>query len=155
MPPDRKSSRFTKLSGPFGPPLIGALLRIPWEAVRRRMLERLHERGFEDLDVAHLNALLFPGPEGMRPSELAARLHASKQSINHLLGQLERFGYLERRDDSEDLRSRRIHLTPRGKSAALTIREAVKEVERDWARRLGAKRLALLRELLGELCEQP
>jgi DNA-binding IclR family transcriptional regulator len=31
-------------------------------------------------------------------------LHASKQSINHLLGQLERFGYLERRDDSEERR---------------------------------------------------
>ena len=152
---DRQSSRFTKRSGPFGPPLIGALLRIPWEAVRRRMLERLHERGFGDLDVAHLNVLLFPGPEGMKPSELAARLHASKQSINHLLGQLERFGYLERRDDSKDLRSRRIHLTPRGKSAALTIREAVKEVERDWARRLGPKRFARLRELLGELSEQP
>ena len=118
------------------------------------MLERLHERGFGDLDTAHLNALLFPGPQGMKPSELAARLHASKQSINHLLGQLERFGYLERRNDSEDLRSRRIHLTSRGKSAVVTIREAVTAVERDWARRLGPKRFALLRELLRELCEQ-
>jgi len=51
------------------------------------------------------------------------------------------------------LRSRRIHLTPRGRSAALTMREAVAEVEREWKHRLGAKRLALLRELLGELCE--
>ncbi len=150
---EQKSSRFTKLSGPFGPPLIGALLRIPWESVRRRMLERLHERGFADLDIAHLNVLQFPGPQGMKPSELAARLHASKQSINHLLGQLERSGYLERRDDSEDLRSRRIHLTPRGRSAALTIREAVTGVERDWARRLGPKRFAQLRELLRELCD--
>jgi DNA-binding MarR family transcriptional regulator len=56
---------------------------------------------------------LFPGPQGAKPSELAARLRASKQSINHLLGQLERMGYLERRDDPDDLRSRRIHLTPR------------------------------------------
>lgn len=128
---------------------------MPWETVRQRMLERLHEHGFGDLDAAHLNALLFPGPEGMKPSELAARLRASKQSINHLLGQLERFGYLERRDDSEDLRSRRIHLTPRGKSAVVTIREAVTGVERDWARRLGPKRFAQLRELLRELCEQP
>src|SRR6266536_787878 len=149
----KKSSHFTKaVPGPFGPPLIGALLRIPWETVRRRMLERLHEGGFGDLDAPHLSVFLFPGPQGAKPSELAARLRASKQSINHLLGQLERFGYLERRDDPDDLRSRRIHLTPRGKSVVLVIREAVREVEHDWERRLGSKRLALLRELLRDLC---
>src|SRR5262245_492002 len=99
MSPERKSSVFTKSGeGSFGPPLIGALLRIPWETVRGRMLERLRERGYDDLDVAHLGVFLFPGPQGAKPSELAARLRASKQSINHLLGQLERLGYLERRD---------------------------------------------------------
>ncbi len=155
MPRTRKSSPFTKAApGPFGPPLIGALLRLPWETVRRRMLERLHERGFDDLEAAHLSVFLFPGPQDAKPSELAARLRASKQSVNHLLGQLERLGYLERRDDPDDLRARRIHLTPRGRSAVLTIREAVAEVERDWERRLGAKRLALLRQMLRELSEQ-
>jgi len=148
------SSHFTKFqSGPFGPPLIGALLRIPWETVRRRMLERLHERGFGDLEAPHLSVFQFPGPQGARPSELAARLHTSKQSINHLLGQLERSGYLVRRDDPEDKRSKRIHLTRRGRFAILTIREAVAEVEQEWERRLGARQLALLRNLLRKLCE--
>ncbi len=152
--PTRKSSYFTTVKpGPFGPPLIGALLRIPWETVRRRMLERLHERGFDDLDAAHLSVFQFPGPQDAKPSELAARLRASKQSINHLLGQLERLGYLERRDDKDDMRSRRIHLTARGRAVVLTIREAVAGVERDWERRLGPKRLAQLRTLLRELCE--
>jgi DNA-binding MarR family transcriptional regulator len=117
------------------------------------MLERLHERGFGDLDVAHLTVFQYPGPQGTKPSELAARLHASKQSINHLLGQLERFGYLERRNDTQDKRARRIHLTPRGKSAVRTIRQAVTEVEREWERRLGSERLAQLRTLLRELSE--
>jgi DNA-binding MarR family transcriptional regulator len=139
--------------GPLGPPLIGALLRLPWETVRRRMLERLHQSGFTDLDAAYLNVFLFPGPEGAKPSELAARLRASKQSVNHLLGQLERLGYLERRDDPADPRSRRIHLTARGRRAGVTMRETVKEVERDWEQRLGTKRMALLCELLHELSE--
>src|SRR5689334_1597614 len=154
MRPERRSSDFTKVpAGPFGPPLIGALLRIPWETVCRRMLGQLHERGFTDLEPAHLNVFLFPGPHGAQPSELAARLKASKQSINHLLGQLERLGYLERRDDPEDLRARRIHLTARGRAAGVTMRDAVQEVERDWERRLGKKRMDLLRESLRELCE--
>jgi DNA-binding MarR family transcriptional regulator len=147
------SSHFTKrlAEEPFGPPLIGALLRMPWEAVQRHMLERLHERGFDDLDVAHLNVFQYPGPQGARPSELAARLRISKQALNYLLGELERLGYMERRRDPDDLRSKRVALTPRGTSAIVAIREAVDEVEVAWAQQLGPERFAQLRNLLLEL----
>jgi DNA-binding MarR family transcriptional regulator len=60
------------------------------------MLERLHDHGFADLEPAHLIVLQYPGPQGTRPSELAARLRISKQALNYLLGQLEGLGYLER-----------------------------------------------------------
>jgi DNA-binding MarR family transcriptional regulator len=143
------SSRFTK--EPFGPPLIGALLRLPWEQVQRRMLERLHERGFDDLDAAHLNVFQYPGPQGARPSELAVRLRISKQALNYLLGELERLGYLERRPDPDDLRSKRIALTPRGVAVVGVIRDSVGEVEATWAEQVGAKRFAQFRELLLEI----
>ena len=148
----RKSNDFTRVDAkPLGPPLIGALLRMPWETVRRRMLERLHEHGFDDLDAPHLNVLLYPGPQGSRPSELAARLGMSKQAVNYLLGELERCGYIERRPDPDDLRSRRIALTERGEAVGLVMREAVAEVEREWEAKLGRKQFAQLRGLLGEL----
>jgi DNA-binding MarR family transcriptional regulator len=150
------SSRFTKSATaeePFGPPLIGALLRIPWEVVQRRMLERLHERGFADLDTAHLNVFQYPGPQGARPTELASRLRISKQALNYLLGELERLDYLERRPDPDDLRSKRVALTARGSSAIGVIREAVAEVETAWAQQLGPERFAQLRSLLVELNE--
>jgi MarR family len=70
------------------------------------MLERLHERGFADFDAAYLNVFQYPGPQGARPSELAVRLRISKQALNHLLGQLEKLGYLERQADPDDLRSK-------------------------------------------------
>jgi DNA-binding MarR family transcriptional regulator len=136
---------------PFGPPLIGALLRLPWEAVQRHMLERLHERGFTDLDAAHLNVFQYPGPQGAKPSELATRLRISKQALNYLLGELERLGYLQRRPDPDDLRSKRITLTRRGTAAVHAIREAVGEVESAWAKQLGEKRFAQLRKLLVQL----
>jgi DNA-binding MarR family transcriptional regulator len=144
------SSRFTN-SEPFGPPLIGALLRVPWEAVQRHMLKRLHERGFDDLDAAHLSVFQYPGPQGARPSELAARLRISKQALNYLLGELERLGYLERRSDPDDLRSKRVVLTRRGKSAIRVIRDAVADVESAWTKRLGAERFDELRSLLLDL----
>ena len=148
------SSRFTNAASaeqPFGPPLIGALLRVPWEAVQRHMLERLHERGFDDLDAAHLNVFQYPGPQGARPSELATRLRISKQALNYLLGELERLDYLERRPDPDDLRSKRVALTRRGASAIHVIRDAVGELETAWAEQLGPKRFSQLRNLLLEL----
>ncbi|MFL6181933.1 MAG: MarR family winged helix-turn-helix transcriptional regulator [Actinomycetes bacterium] len=117
------------------------------------MLERLQGSGFADLDAAHLNVFQYPGPQGARPSELAARLRISKQALNYLLGQLEQLGYLERLPDPDDLRSKRLALTPRGTSAINVIREAVAEVESAWAKQLGTKRFAQLRTLLLELNE--
>jgi DNA-binding MarR family transcriptional regulator len=138
---------------PFGPPMIGALLRVPWEAVQRHMLQRLHERGFDDLDAAHLNVFQYPGPQGVRPTELAARLRSSKQALNYLLGELERLGYIERRPDPDDLRSKRVALTARGTFAVRVIREAVSEMETAWSEQLGAERFAQLRAFLLELDE--
>jgi DNA-binding MarR family transcriptional regulator len=148
------SSRFTSKRPDEqlpGPPLIGALLRLPWEAVQRRMLERLHERGFGDFDAAYLNVFQYPGPHGARPSDLAGRLRISKQALNYLLRELERLDYLERRPDPDDLRAKRITLTSRGKAAVTVIREAVAETETEWARQLGPKRFTQLRTLLHEL----
>jgi DNA-binding MarR family transcriptional regulator len=148
------SSRFTKSEYPeeaFGPPLIGALLRVPWETVQRRMLERLHENGFDDLDAAHLTVFQYPGPQGAKPSELASRLRISKQALNYLLGELERLRYLERRPDPDDLRSKRVALTKRGAKLITVMRDAVADLEADWARQLGPKRFDQLRALLNEL----
>jgi len=148
------SSRFTSsqtAAEPFGPPLIGALLRMPWEAVQERMLERLHAQGFADFDASYLTVFQYPGPHGERPSELAARLRITKQALNHLLGQLERFGYLRREADPDDRRSKRITLTPRGAGAIAVIREAVAEMEDTWARQLGNTRFTQLRGILEDL----
>jgi DNA-binding MarR family transcriptional regulator len=136
---------------PFGPPLIGALLRTPWEAVQRHMLQRLHERGFDDVDAAYLTIFPYPGPQGARPTDLARRLGLSKQALNYLLRELERLGYLEREPHPDDLRSKRIVLTKRGVAAGGVIREAVAEVEVAWEEQLGPERFAELRDLLLEL----
>jgi hypothetical protein len=67
------------------PMLIGALLRIPFETVRDRMLAGLHERGYTDLVAAHLDVFQYPGPENQRPIELATQTRMSKQALNYLL----------------------------------------------------------------------
>ncbi len=147
------SSDFTRArkTPPPPPPLIGALLRIPFETVRDRMLAGLHERGYSDLIAAHLDVFQYPGPENMRPSELAAHTRMSKQALNYLLGQLEQLGYLTRETDNSDQRSKRIHLTPRGHAAIKAIREIVGDVEAEWQQQLGPRKFAQLRDLLAQL----
>jgi DNA-binding MarR family transcriptional regulator len=133
------------------PPLIGALLRVPYETVRQRMLAGLHDRGFTDLVAAHVDVWRYPGPENQRPSELAAQTRMTKQALNYLLGQLEHLGYLTRETDSNDQRSKRIRLTARGQAATNAIYEIVQEVETEWERQLGPRKFGQLRRLLTQL----
>jgi DNA-binding MarR family transcriptional regulator len=135
------------------PPLIGALLRVPLDRVYQQILHALRERGFTDITSAHFQLLRWPGPRGQRPVELAQQAGMTRQAMNYLLGQLEELGYVERRVDPDDVRSRRVYLTPRGTSTISVIRDAVTELERDWATRLGPEDWDRLKRLLATLNE--
>lgn len=135
----------------LGPPLLGALMRMPVDEIRERMLAALHEQGFDDLIPAHLIVLRWPGPDGMRPVEVAGQTGMSKQALNYLLGQLEETGYLERVDDPEDRRSKRVRVTERGWEAGRVMRAAVGEVEREFVAANSKKDLQNLLDLLKRL----
>lgn len=124
---------------------------MPLEAVQARMLRALHDRGFTEVVPAHLVVMRYPGPQGRRPGEIAAGSGQSKQATNYLLGQLEQLGFLERRSDPDDRRSKRVYLTPRGLEVATVMREAVAEIQREWAGQLGAEDFDQLRSLLTRL----
>src|SRR5262245_54014394 len=110
------------------PPLIGALLRMPAEAIQERLLADLGAAGYTDLVQAHLNVLRYPGPDGRRPSDLAREAGMSKQAMNYLLGDLERLGYLTRVEDPSDRRSRRVQMTERGGGLRPAMRRIVREI---------------------------
>src|ERR1700751_824335 len=113
------------------PPLLGALLRMPVDAVHRRILADVHAAGFTDVVEAHMAVLRYPGPHGRRQADVAAELGMSKQAGNYLVGGLERAGYLERTDDPLDGRSRLVQFTERGERLRRTIRASVAKVERE------------------------
>lgn len=136
---------------PLGPPLLGALLRMPLDAVLARILLDLHNAGFTDLVPAHFPVLRYPGPQNRRPSELAAEARMTKQAMNYLLGQMQELGYLTRDDDPDDQRFKRIHLTERGHAAAQTIRQSVAQIEAELEQELGPTQLDQLRQLLTQL----
>ena len=129
-------------------PLMGALLRMPLEAWRHRMLDDLHAAGFTDLVPAHSAVLRYPGPQGRRPSDVAAEAGMSRQAMNYLLRELEQLGYLVSRDDHDEKRSRRIELTERGYAVRRLMRESVAGIEADLEHELGRDEVAQLRRHL-------
>ena len=141
----------TQVAATSSPPLLGALVRRPAEAVHLRVLREANEAGFTDLVPAHLAVLRYPGPDGRRPSDLAAEVGATKQAMNYVLGQLEQLGYVERRDDPGDQRSKRVHLTERGQALRSVIRRTVTKIERELEDELGTTSYAQLRKLLVRL----
>lgn len=93
-----------------------------------------------------------PGPDGVRPTELAARMNLTKQATNHLLAGLEARGYIERVADTADGRGKVLRTTARGREVARVMQESSRRLERAWARRVGSSGLERLRGDLVESC---
>jgi DNA-binding MarR family transcriptional regulator len=132
-------------------PFVGSLTRVVWQWVRREIHATVVASGHDDLNPAHVAIFRNPTPEGMRPSELADDMQITKQSVNELLGYLERRGYLVREPDPTDSRSRRITLTEQGRKVQEATWQAAEDAERKAARLIGSERMQELRSILVDL----
>jgi DNA-binding MarR family transcriptional regulator len=121
--------------------------------IRREIHEAVRAAGYEELGAAHLYVFQLPGPDGLRPTELAERMNMTKQATNHLLAALEEFGYITREAVAGDGRGRVIRSTPRGRAVAKVMQRTSREIERRWARVLGPQRLEHLRDELRVLAD--
>jgi DNA-binding MarR family transcriptional regulator len=135
-------------------PYVGAMLRVVWQWVRDQLYAGVVGAGFDDLNAAHVGLWRYPGLDGLRPSQLAERSGITKQSVNDLLGHLERQGYLDRVPDPADGRARVIRLTSRGRQLEQRIYGEAGAAERRIAETLGPRRFAQLKSSLELLAEQ-
>lgn len=135
--------------------LIGALLRVPAEAIHRRIIHELNAAGFHELSLPHIAILRYPGPDGVRPGVLAERAGMSKQAMNRLLGTLEDLGYLIRSDAPDEGRARIVRFTNRGHAVWAKTLEVLLDIEREWSAELGPKDFAKLKRILCRVWESP
>jgi DNA-binding MarR family transcriptional regulator len=131
-------------------PALGGLLRLAWQTHRDRIYERILAR-FPDVSRAQFELLRWPGIDGLRPGDAARSAGLSKQTVNDLLGELERNGYLERHLHPDDGRARIVRLTERGRALQRTTHEISLALESVWAASVGAKRFAVLRATLEDM----
>lgn len=150
MPPLKKNSHAKTTDM-----LIGALLRVPANAIQRRIINELNAAGFDGLTMAHMPAIQFPGPDGVRPGALAERAGMSKQAMNRILGSLEELGYVTRSESPHEGRARIVRFTRRGHAAYAKIIDILGDIERDWTTELGPRDFAQLKELLFRVWDSP
>jgi DNA-binding MarR family transcriptional regulator len=140
-------------------PLIGLLLRLVHQHYAHEIDRALRDAGFDDIGPAAANVFPFVAPDGSTVSELAERARVRKQTMAQAVDQLERSGYVERRPNPRDRRSKLVFLTDRGASVPPVTHAAAGRVEAHWAeltsrQEIESLRASLLR-LLAELRAGP
>lgn len=131
--------------------MIGALLRIPREAALRQVVAGLAAADFGDVRPAHFTVFQHIPPEGIRLTSLADAALMTKQSMGYLVDDLETLGYVERVPDPTDRRAKVVRLTVRGRAVEETVRKVIRQIEADWAARLGQEEYQHLTRLLRAL----
>jgi DNA-binding MarR family transcriptional regulator len=129
-------------------PLIGLLLRLLYQHYAQDIDAALRDAGFDDLRPPHANVFPFVPPEGITVSELAELARVRKQTMAEAVEQLERMGYVERRPNPHDRRSRLVFLTSRGESVKPVTHATAARVEERWAELTSPEELEALRASL-------
>lgn len=129
-------------------PLIGLLLRLLYQHYAQDIDAALHEAGFVDIRPPHANVFPFVPPEGITVSELAELARVRKQTMAQAVDQLEQMGYVDRRANPHDRRSRLVFLTERGASIKPVTHATAAQVEERWAELTSPEELEALRATL-------
>lgn len=129
-------------------------MRVPAQAIQRRIIKELHATGFEGISMPHMTVLRFPSPDGARPAFLPSARHKQagrEPAVGGPGGS--RICRPERR--AGEGRARIVHFTKRGQYAYATALQVLRDIEREWNAELGPKDFVQLKELLCRVWESP
>lgn len=105
------------------------------------------------LRSSQLRLLSMTPTEGMRVTDLAERVGMTKQALGEFANDLEARGLLETVRDPADKRVRILRPTRTGRKAVDAGEAVITGLEREWRRRLGARKWDQLRALLAEAAD--
>jgi DNA-binding MarR family transcriptional regulator len=130
---------------------IGQLLTQLTRLFQTELFERLVAAGLEQARVPHTHVTAYIKAEGSRLTELAAMARMTLPAMSELVDDLQRIGIVERRPDPSDGRAKLICLTDAGWDAMRTARQAIADIEAEYARLVGAEEFEAAARTLDEL----
>jgi DNA-binding MarR family transcriptional regulator len=141
-----KSQSAPEMSRPV-PGLVQALAR----SSARQLRDDLVDHDMAGVRPLHAPLLVQLLGGGRRAADLADTSGVSRQAVAQVIAVLERDGYIERIADPGDSRAKLVCLTARGRAALRLMRTSSLALEDEWRSRIGADRLATLRDILTDL----
>lgn len=134
-------------------PSIGVLLFVAYRDMENQAMRAVMDAGFHDITLAQARVFERIAPNGSRLTSLAEQAQVTKQTAGVLVDHLEKAGYVRRVPDPVDGRARLVQITEKGARGVAVAGRGVAEVEAEWTRHLGKRRMAELRETLTKLRE--
>lgn len=142
---------------PAGHLRFALLLRLLHREYAFAVESRLADAGFGDIRSGDAKVFPFVPPEGIPVGDLATRAGVRKQTMAQSVTELERTGYVVRRPNPHDGRSRLVFLTARGEAVRPVAATAGDAIEAEWTALTSpesfAATRAYLHDLLGKLAE--
>lgn len=132
-------------------PRLSYLLRVLHLQYSQEVAAALHDAGFGDLRPGNAKVFPFVPREGITVGDLATIAGVRKQTMAESVEHLERTGYLERRPNPHDARSRLLFLTKRGEAARPVAMQIGALVEQRWAKATSPQDIEELRDRLRHL----
>ena len=132
----------------------GILLTLALAVFKTQLHAHLERAGYDDLGPSFGYVFRSLAERPLSLVELAQRLGISSQGTLKIAAEMEKRGYVERQDDTEDRRVRRLALSTRGRAALREARRFHASAERQLVQTVGAKRVAETRAVLSEVVRQ-
>ena len=97
--------------------------------------------------------LMIRDNEGCTQKDLANYFHVKYSSMSERLNKLEDLGYIERSQDEDNLKYKRIQVTQEGKVAAVQCRRILKDIESKLFKGFSNKEITLFEKFLNRVVE--
>jgi DNA-binding MarR family transcriptional regulator len=105
----------------------------------RRVVDGLWARGFTDFTLAFPQILSNLDLQGTRIGILAERAGVTRQAAGQLVNEIERCGYVQRKQAPEDARATVVQLTAKGRRLIAAILELAAETEASFGQLLSVR----------------
>lgn len=132
---------------------LRTLLHLPQHDMSAQIDARLTRLGFPALRPAHTQLLGLLEGGGVRLTDLVDALSLPKQTVNDMIGDLEKLGLVERYPDPDHGVIKRVRLGAKGRLWANEVKKVADLAEAGWAGRLGRTKMKTLRDLLEQLAD--
>ncbi len=119
---------------------IGQLLVHLTRLFQTELFARLVDAGLTDARISHTHVTAYIKADGSRLTDLADQARLTLPAVSEIVNDLEALGVVERRPDPTDGRAKLICLTDAGWDAIRTAQRIIRDIERDYAERIGPRR---------------